>query len=111
MLIEESHVDVPTKHGGDMSTQIKLQKNTKPSRLTLETGIFIFHPKIDGYPKAKFPGVVVFSEIYQGGLIFLLTTLHATPITPIGDSQHRMGRTAITRFSPEGLRNIGPINR
>jgi len=29
-------------------------------------GIFIFHPKIDGYPKAKFPGVVVFSEIYQG---------------------------------------------
>jgi carboxymethylenebutenolidase len=29
------------------------------------TGIFIFHPKIDGYPQAKFPGVVVFSEIYQ----------------------------------------------
>ncbi|KAL1644221.1 hypothetical protein SLS58_004501 [Diplodia intermedia] len=46
MLIEESHKDVPTKAGGDMR-------------------IFFFHPKIDGYPKAKFPGVVVFSEIYQ----------------------------------------------
>jgi hypothetical protein len=29
-------------------------------------GIFTFHPTIAGYPKAKFPGVVVFSEIYQG---------------------------------------------
>jgi carboxymethylenebutenolidase len=46
MLIEESHIDVPTKAGGDMR-------------------IFLFHPKIDGYPLAKFPGVVVFSEIYQ----------------------------------------------
>ncbi|KAF2436382.1 alpha/beta-hydrolase [Tothia fuscella] len=46
MLIEESYVDVATQAGGDMR-------------------IFIFHPKIDGYPKAKFPGVVVFSEIYQ----------------------------------------------
>jgi carboxymethylenebutenolidase len=32
---------------------------------SLVAGIFIFHPKIDGYPQAKFPGVVVFSEIYQ----------------------------------------------
>jgi hypothetical protein len=32
----------------------------------ITTGIFIFHPTISGYPKAKFPGVVVFSEIYQG---------------------------------------------
>ncbi|KAH7057152.1 putative carboxymethylenebutenolidase [Macrophomina phaseolina] len=46
MLIEESHQDVATQAGGDMR-------------------IFFFHPKIDGYPKAKFPGVVVFSEIYQ----------------------------------------------
>ncbi|KAF2485973.1 Alpha/Beta hydrolase protein [Neohortaea acidophila] len=46
MLIQESHVDVPTKHGGDMR-------------------IFLFHPSIPNYPKAKFPGVVVFSEIYQ----------------------------------------------
>lgn len=33
------------------------------------TGIFLFHPTIPNYPKAKFPGVVVFSEIYQGELI------------------------------------------
>jgi carboxymethylenebutenolidase len=32
--------------------------------LTL-TGIYTFHPTIPGYPKAKFPGVCVFSEIYQ----------------------------------------------
>ena len=29
-------------------------------------GIFLFHPTIPNYPKARFPGVVVFSEIYQG---------------------------------------------
>lgn len=29
-------------------------------------GIFIFSPTIPAYPQAKFPGVVVFSEIYQG---------------------------------------------
>jgi len=28
-------------------------------------GVFIFHPTIANYPQAKFPGVVVFSEIYQ----------------------------------------------
>lgn len=28
--------------------------------------VFVFHPIISGYPNAKFPGVVVFSEIYQG---------------------------------------------
>eukprot|EP01117_Protostelium_nocturnum_P015233 TRINITY_DN5882_c0_g1_i1.p1 TRINITY_DN5882_c0_g1~~TRINITY_DN5882_c0_g1_i1.p1 ORF type:complete len:281 (+),score=83.86 TRINITY_DN5882_c0_g1_i1:87-845(+) len=27
--------------------------------------IFLFHPLIQGYPNAKFPGVIVFSEIYQ----------------------------------------------
>ncbi|KAJ4286414.1 hypothetical protein N0V90_013113 [Kalmusia sp. IMI 367209] len=46
MLIQESHKDVPTQAGGDMR-------------------IFLFHPIIPNYPKAKFPGVVVFSEIYQ----------------------------------------------
>ncbi|KAF2090112.1 alpha/beta-hydrolase [Saccharata proteae CBS 121410] len=46
MLIQETHKDVPTQAGGDMR-------------------IFLFHPTIPGYPKAKFPGVVVFSEIYQ----------------------------------------------
>ncbi|EAT91650.2 hypothetical protein SNOG_00155 [Parastagonospora nodorum SN15] len=46
MLITETHKDVPTKAGGDMR-------------------IFLFHPSIPNYPKAKFPGVVVFSEIYQ----------------------------------------------
>ncbi|KAF2274479.1 alpha/beta-hydrolase [Westerdykella ornata] len=46
MLIKESHTDVSTQAGGTMR-------------------IFLFHPIIPGYPKAKFPGVVVFSEIYQ----------------------------------------------
>ncbi|KAI7236640.1 alpha/beta-hydrolase [Hortaea werneckii] len=46
MLVTESFKDVPTKHGGDMR-------------------IFLFHPSIPNYPKATFPGVVVFSEIYQ----------------------------------------------
>lgn len=31
-------------------------------------GIFIFHPTIPNYPNASFPGVVVFSEIYQGNV-------------------------------------------
>ncbi|KAF2656754.1 alpha/beta-hydrolase [Lophiostoma macrostomum CBS 122681] len=46
MGVWESHKDVSTQAGGDMR-------------------IFLFHPTIAGYPKAKFPGVVVFSEIYQ----------------------------------------------
>ncbi|PPJ50584.1 hypothetical protein CBER1_06283 [Cercospora berteroae] len=46
MLITEIHKDVATKAGGDMR-------------------VFLFHPTIPNYPKAKFPGVVVFSEIYQ----------------------------------------------
>ncbi|KAG9257421.1 dienelactone hydrolase [Emericellopsis atlantica] len=49
MLIKESHVDVPvTVNGTEQSMRI-----------------FVFHPTIPGYPKAKFPGVCVFSEIYQ----------------------------------------------
>jgi hypothetical protein len=47
MLIQESYKDVATQDGGSMR-------------------IFTFHPQIPNYPKAKFPGVVVFSEIYQG---------------------------------------------
>jgi hypothetical protein len=47
MLIQESFEDVTTQYGGSMR-------------------IFTFHPQIPNYPKAKFPGVVVFSEIYQG---------------------------------------------
>ena len=34
--------------------------------LIFSQGIYIFHPTIAGYPHAKFPGVVLFSEIYQG---------------------------------------------
>ncbi|MCJ1405236.1 hypothetical protein MMC11_008463, partial [Xylographa trunciseda] len=48
MLIDESSKDVPTKASGNGSMRI-----------------FIFHPTIPNYPKARFPGVVVFSEIYQ----------------------------------------------
>lgn len=39
--------------------------------LSIDEGIHIFHPTIAGYPHAKFPGVVVFSEIYQGELLIL----------------------------------------
>ncbi|ODV84367.1 hypothetical protein CANARDRAFT_201193 [[Candida] arabinofermentans NRRL YB-2248] len=46
MLITESYTDVPTSLGTTMR-------------------IYTFHPKIPGYPNAKFPGVIVYSEIYQ----------------------------------------------
>ncbi|PHH66673.1 hypothetical protein CDD81_6510 [Ophiocordyceps australis] len=49
MLIKESHVDVPTS------------ANNKNSSMR----IFLFHPTVPGYPKARFPGVCLFSEIYQ----------------------------------------------
>jgi hypothetical protein len=39
--------------------------------LSIGEGIHLFHPTIAGYPHAKFPGVVVFSEIYQGELLSL----------------------------------------
>ncbi|MCJ1445608.1 MAG: hypothetical protein MMC23_006113 [Stictis urceolatum] len=48
MLIQESHRDVPTTADGNGSMRI-----------------FLFHPTIPNYPHARFPGVVVFSEIYQ----------------------------------------------
>ncbi|RDA93199.1 hypothetical protein CP533_3153 [Ophiocordyceps camponoti-saundersi (nom. inval.)] len=45
MLIKEESVDVPTSAGN--------------------MRIFLFHPVIPGYSKARFPGVCLFSEIYQ----------------------------------------------
>ncbi|KAJ5216917.1 C-24(28) sterol reductase [Penicillium chermesinum] len=48
MLIRETIHDVPTKADG-----LGIMR------------IYVFHPTIPGYPKARFPGVVVFSEIYQ----------------------------------------------
>jgi carboxymethylenebutenolidase len=52
MLIKESHADVQVSaKGGD----------GQPSPMR----IFVFHPTIAGYPNAKFPGVVLYSEIYQ----------------------------------------------
>ncbi|KAJ5576372.1 C-24(28) sterol reductase [Penicillium sp. DV-2018c] len=62
MLVQESHVDVPTKADGE---------GTMPRRYLhkcishMKVGLYVFHPTIPGYPKARFPGVVVFSEIYQ----------------------------------------------
>ncbi|KUI53223.1 Putative carboxymethylenebutenolidase [Cytospora mali] len=49
MLIKEFHADVTTTVNGVES----------PMR------IFVFHPTIPQYPNARFPGVVIFSEIYQ----------------------------------------------
>lgn len=49
MLIVESHVDVPTVVDGKESSM----------------RIFVFTPTVPQYPNAKFPGVVLFSEIYQ----------------------------------------------
>jgi carboxymethylenebutenolidase len=70
MLITETHKDVPTKAGGDMSTLLHPLYRVhscymKADVNRLPPGIFIFHPTIPNYPRAKFPGVVVFSEIYQ----------------------------------------------
>ncbi|KAF9460850.1 dienelactone hydrolase [Collybia nuda] len=49
MLIRKSFHDVPTK----------LDPHGRPIR------IFVISPNIPDYPHARFPGVVVFSEIYQ----------------------------------------------
>jgi hypothetical protein len=46
MLIKEFHKDLPTASGGTMR-------------------VFFFHPSIPNHPHARFPGVVIFSEIYQ----------------------------------------------
>ncbi|KAF9584492.1 hypothetical protein BGW38_006248 [Lunasporangiospora selenospora] len=45
MLVKESHVDLPTSSG------------------LMRT--FIYQPNLPDYPQAKFPGVAVFTEIYQ----------------------------------------------
>ncbi|KAM3482297.1 hypothetical protein MY8738_004023 [Beauveria namnaoensis] len=52
MLIQESHVDVKSTANGKESTM----------------RIFVFHPAIPGFPNARFPGVCLFSEIYQGSV-------------------------------------------
>lgn len=49
MLISKSFHDIPSK----------LDLNGRPIR------IFVISPNIPNHPRAKFPGVVVFSEIYQ----------------------------------------------
>ncbi|KAM0815261.1 putative Dienelactone hydrolase [Seiridium cardinale] len=49
MLIKESHADVQTKVDGKETSM----------------RIFLFHPTIPQYPDARFPGVALFSEIYQ----------------------------------------------
>ncbi|TCD71484.1 hypothetical protein EIP91_008864 [Steccherinum ochraceum] len=49
MLVTKTFHDVPTT----------LDANGRPIR------IFVIAPTVPGYPNAKFPGVVVFSEIYQ----------------------------------------------
>ncbi|KAK0208293.1 dienelactone hydrolase [Desarmillaria ectypa] len=49
MLVSKTFHDVPTK----------LDANGRPIR------IFVISPVVKNYPHAKFPGVVVFSEIYQ----------------------------------------------
>lgn len=46
MLIKESYVDITTSYGTSMR-------------------LFVYHPSIPNYPNVKFPGVVVYSEIYQ----------------------------------------------
>jgi carboxymethylenebutenolidase len=46
MLITKTHHDVPTQTGGTLR-------------------IFLIQPVVPNYPKAKFPGVICFSEIYQ----------------------------------------------
>ncbi|KDQ12959.1 hypothetical protein BOTBODRAFT_34100 [Botryobasidium botryosum FD-172 SS1] len=49
MLISKTYHDIPSQ----------LSQNGAPVR------IFIIAPNIPSYPQAKFPGVIVFSEIYQ----------------------------------------------
>ncbi|CEJ80542.1 Putative Dienelactone hydrolase family protein [[Torrubiella] hemipterigena] len=41
------------------------QSQLAAQSLTPRTGIYLFHPTIPGYPNARFPGVCLFSEIYQ----------------------------------------------
>ncbi|MCJ1367648.1 hypothetical protein MMC16_006782 [Acarospora aff. strigata] len=57
MLINETFKDVETKAGG--ADRMRTTQIPRPE------GIFLYHPTIPNYPHARFPGVVVFSEIYQ----------------------------------------------
>jgi carboxymethylenebutenolidase len=52
MLIKESYRDVPTTADGKKGTM----------------RIFIIEPNLPDYPHAKFPGVVVFSEVSEASL-------------------------------------------
>jgi carboxymethylenebutenolidase len=47
MLIKEIYHDVPTSYG----TKLR---------------VHVYSPHVPHYPNAKFPAVLVFSEIYQG---------------------------------------------
>lgn len=47
MLIKESYQDVPTKAGGKDGSM----------------RIYVIEPNVPEFPEAKFPGVVVFSEV------------------------------------------------
>ncbi|KAI1753146.1 dienelactone hydrolase [Xylaria castorea] len=49
MLLNESHIDVQTNVDGKETSM----------------RIFVYHPTVPRYPNARFPGVVLFSEIYQ----------------------------------------------
>ncbi|RAH44261.1 c-24(28) sterol reductase [Aspergillus brunneoviolaceus CBS 621.78] len=55
----KSYHDVPTTADGSGTMRM-----ARMLTCTL-SGIYVYHPTIPGYPKARFPGVVVFSEIYQ----------------------------------------------
>lgn len=94
MLIQESHVDVSTTADGpgtmrkyttlftgyphhisnikDKFSNSTLSPSISPPddgiNFNILSGIYVYHPTIPGYPNARFPGVVVFSEIYQGGM-------------------------------------------
>ncbi|QLQ78055.1 hypothetical protein HG537_0A03020 [Torulaspora globosa] len=46
MLISENYHDIKTSYGSNLR-------------------IYVFTPRLTGYPCAKFPGVIVYSEIYQ----------------------------------------------
>lgn len=56
MLIQETHADVAVDGDGDGGDA---PASSRPMR------IFLFHPTVPQHPRARFPGVVLFSEIYQ----------------------------------------------
>lgn len=112
MLIEESHKDVRTQADGEgeMRMWIPLpKKNQRNPRKFYDaimtvlnvTGVFLFHPKISNYPHARFPGVVLFSEIYQGIYIhFLLDRAFSSPwngtTNPLGKDEVQLPFGLIT---------------